>query len=61
VLHLGSKVNFALQKGDRLIIETAGAGGYGDPRERERAAVARDLAMEFITESEARDVYGFEP
>ena len=61
VLHLGSKVNFALQKGDRLIIETAGPGGYGDPRERERAAVARDLAMEFITESEARDVYGFEP
>lgn len=32
-IHLGSKVNFPLQRGDRLIIEIAGAGGYGDPRQ----------------------------
>jgi N-methylhydantoinase B len=57
---LGSKVNFLLQKNDRLIIETAGAGGYGNPRERERAAVLRDLENGLINESEAHEFYDFE-
>jgi len=55
---LGSKVNVELRKGDRLIIETAGAGGYGDPRERDHAAVVRDLENGFIGDTDARDVYG---
>jgi len=55
---LGSKVNVELRKGDRLIIEIAGAGGYGDPRERDRAAVLRDLDNGFISSAEARDLYG---
>jgi len=58
---LGSKVNFDLQKGDRLIIEIAGAGGYGEPRERDRAAVLKDLENGFISDAEAREVYGIEP
>jgi N-methylhydantoinase B len=58
VLSLGSKVNFPLRKDDRLIIEIAGGGGYGDPRERERALVESDLENGFITEPEARDLYG---
>jgi N-methylhydantoinase B len=57
---LGSKVNVELRKGDRLIIEIAGAGGYGDPRERDRAAVRRDLENGFISGAEARDVYGLD-
>jgi N-methylhydantoinase B len=57
-IHLGSKVNFVLQRGDRLIIETAGAGGYGDPRERDRAAVERDIEQGFVTAEEARETFG---
>jgi len=57
---LGSKVNVELRKGDRLIIETAGAGGYGDPRTRDRGAVLRDVENGFISDAEARDVYGLE-
>ena len=53
---LGSKVNVELRKGDRLIIEIAGGGGYGDPRERDRAAVLRDLDNGFISSAEAHDV-----
>jgi len=56
---LGSKVNVELRKGDRLIIETAGAGGYGHPRERDHAAVLRDLENGFISATEAREVYSF--
>jgi N-methylhydantoinase B len=59
IVSLGSKVNFPLQKGDRLIIEIAGGGGYGDPLERDRALVASDLENGFVTESEAREIYGF--
>lgn len=33
-LRLASKGNVALQRGDRLIIETAGGGGYGRPEDR---------------------------
>jgi N-methylhydantoinase B len=59
VLSLGSKVNFPLRKGDRVIIEIAGGGGYGDPRERERALVEKDVENGFITEAEAREIYAF--
>jgi N-methylhydantoinase B len=38
---------------------TPGAGGYGPPAERERAAVARDLAESVIDTAAARDIYGF--
>jgi len=57
-MHLGSKVNFVLQRGDRLIIETAGAGGYGDPLQRDRDAVARDIDQGFLTAEEARATFG---
>ena len=34
--------NLALKAGDVLVIETGGGGGFGDPRERSRAALERD-------------------
>jgi N-methylhydantoinase B len=40
---------------------TPGAGGYGPPAERERAAIERDLAEGVIDMATARDVYGFKP
>jgi N-methylhydantoinase B/oxoprolinase/acetone carboxylase alpha subunit len=38
---------------------TPGAGGYGDPRERDRALVRRDLDEGVISDAVARDAYGF--
>jgi len=55
---LDSKVNFTLQRGDRLIVEIAGGGGYGDPRRRDRDLVRRDLKESLVSPEEARVLYG---
>jgi N-methylhydantoinase B len=55
---LDSKVNFTLQKGDRLVIEIAGGGGYGDPATRDRDLVRHDLKEGLISKQEARELYG---
>jgi len=48
-----------LKPGDRIVMDAAGGGGYGDPRSRERAAIERDLAEGKVSpESAARD-YGY--
>ena len=39
-----SKLLTRVRAGDRLIVETAGGGGYGDPRQRDREAVREDGA-----------------
>ena len=43
---------------DRVIIETGGGGGYGDPAERPLDLVARDLRRGYITDAAARADYG---
>jgi N-methylhydantoinase B len=44
--------------GDRITFLTAGGGGYGDPKARDRAALEADVALGFVTaEAAARD-YG---
>ncbi|HEY7034872.1 MAG TPA: hydantoinase B/oxoprolinase family protein [Thermomicrobiales bacterium] len=53
-----SKASIPLQKGDRLIVETAGGGGYGPPAERDPLAVAEDVANGFLSAEEAREAYG---
>jgi N-methylhydantoinase B len=57
---LDSKVNFPLRKDDRLIIEIAGGGGYGEPGGRDRGLVRKDLKEGLITPEEARDTYGLD-
>ena len=47
-----------IRRGDRLRLETPGGGGYGDPRERPEAAIARDLAMGSLTLEGAERAYG---
>ena len=44
-----SKIVTRLDKGDRVVIETAGGGGYGDPARRSAAARAADLADGKVT------------
>jgi N-methylhydantoinase B len=46
--------------GDRVIFLTAGGGGYGDPRKRSRAAVARDVAEGLVSPQAAAANYGGE-
>jgi len=43
-----------LTKGSRLRIESAGGGGYGDPRERERQLVEEDIANGYVDAGRAR-------
>jgi N-methylhydantoinase B len=57
-ISLPSKGNVVLKKGDRLIIETAGGGGYGDPLKRDRDLLAREVAQGLISASEAAEIYG---
>ncbi|HVZ46811.1 MAG TPA: hydantoinase B/oxoprolinase family protein [Ramlibacter sp.] len=54
----GKIAAFALQPDDILRMETAGGGGWGDPAERELAAVASDVALGFTSIDMARERYG---
>jgi N-methylhydantoinase B len=47
-----------LANGDVLRVMSPGGGGYGNPRERDRAAVERDLGEGKISAAAAREVYG---
>ena len=55
---LGSKDVVELRGGDVVSFRLAGAGGYGDPRKRDRDAVRSDVADGFVSEEAAREVYG---
>jgi N-methylhydantoinase B len=56
-----SKVATTLHKGDRLVIETAGGGGYGDPRGRPGEQVRDDVRNAKVSEEAARSIYGQAP
>jgi len=55
---LGSKAYVRLHRGDRLVIETSGGGGWGPPLERDPAAVAVDVAEGLVSPERARAAYG---
>jgi N-methylhydantoinase B len=55
---LPSKVTTALPPGTKIVLQTAGAGGYGDPFKRDPISVATDVAEGFITAARARQAYG---
>ena len=45
-------------EGDRLVFETAGAGGVGDPLERDPEAVAKDVRWSLVGRETAENEYG---
>ncbi|HEX3860545.1 MAG TPA: hydantoinase B/oxoprolinase family protein [Stellaceae bacterium] len=55
---LPSKLTMAMKKGDLFRHEVAGAGGWGDPLERDPAFVLRDVRNGFVSRESARDDYG---
>jgi N-methylhydantoinase B len=41
-----------MRSGERFLLQSAGGGGYGDPRERDGAALARDIAEGYVSRRE---------
>jgi N-methylhydantoinase B len=55
---IGSKVSVNVKQGDEFRYVLPGGGGWGDPLERDPAAVLRDLRNEIISEAAAAAEYG---
>jgi N-methylhydantoinase B len=54
----GKFSNVALYDGDEILVGAPGGGGYGAPRDRDPAAVLRDVADRFYSVKEAREIFG---
>jgi N-methylhydantoinase B len=50
--------NHRLRKGDALRMRSGGGGGFGDPRLRDAAIVAHDVAEEYVSREAAARDYG---
>ncbi len=57
-LTLRTKGLVMLNRGDELVYDSPGGGGYGDPMTRDAQAVRRDAERGYITLDEAAEVYG---
>lgn len=53
--------SIVLAPGETVVSVCAGGGGYGNPIQRDRASVRRDVAERWITSQRAQEVYGLEP
>jgi N-methylhydantoinase B len=58
--NLPSKFTRRFKKGDVLRFEMAGAGGYGEPRERDVELVREDIRQGKLTEDHACQAYGLD-
>ena len=50
--------NLAVEAGDKVIFITAGSGGWGDPLERDLAAVQKDVRANLVSREIAESDYG---
>lgn len=57
MLEMG-KSYFQALPGDRIIIETSGGGGYGDPKLRDPQLIYQDVLEEKISPKVAEEIYG---
>jgi N-methylhydantoinase B len=53
-----TKGSLSISRGDRLVVSTGGGGGFGDPRSRQRSAVAADVRDGKVSARVAKEVYG---
>jgi N-methylhydantoinase B len=66
VIHLGAadeqetpaSGRYELRAGERFLLQSAGGGGYGDPKQRDRAALKRDIAEGYVSAASAGRDYG---
>ena len=56
--HLSKDQDIQLAPGDRICVSTPGGGGYGDPRRRDPAKVARDVARGYYSREQAETLFG---
>jgi len=49
---------YELRAGERFLLQSAGGGGYGDPKQRDRAALAHDIAEGYVSAAAAKRDYG---
>jgi len=49
---------YPLAAGDRVTMLTGGGGGWGDPAERDPAAIQDDLRRGYVTQDRAAQDYG---
>ncbi len=56
--HLSKDQDIVVGPGDLVRVTTPGGGGYGDPRQRDRALIARDLRRGYYTEEQAQTLFG---
>jgi N-methylhydantoinase B len=55
---LGSKERCDLQRGDIISFRLAGAGGYGDPKQRDIEEIRRDIRNGYVSRAAASKAYG---
>ncbi|MBV8150613.1 MAG: hydantoinase B/oxoprolinase family protein, partial [Candidatus Eremiobacteraeota bacterium] len=53
----GKIAAFPLRKGDIVVMQTAGGGGFGDPQRREAARLGRDLKFGYVSATAAARLY----
>ena len=58
-ISLPARCNFSLRKGDRVVIELGGGGGFGPAEKRPVQSIERDLREGRITPAFASDRYGY--
>ena len=58
---LPGKGEVRVSAGDTLIFETPGGGGFGEPKNRERQKIERDMEEELVSREDARAKYGYSP
>jgi len=49
---------YEMRAGERFFLQSAGGGGYCDPKQRDRTALARDLAEGYVSAAAAKRDYG---
>ena len=49
---------YEMHSGERFLLQSAGGGGCGDPRQRDPAALARDLAEGYVSADATKRDYG---
>ena len=56
--HLSKDQDIVIRPGDRLRVSTPGGGGFGDPKQRDKAAIARDIERGYYTPEQAAARFG---
>jgi len=56
--HLSKDQDIVIKPGDRLRVSTPGGGGFGDPKQRDKAAIARDIERGYYTPEQISARFG---